>query len=111
MQPLPQNRKQFRKPHRQDLIEEIGRLYGYDKIESKLPSLPTKKGEYKGITDFRKKVSKRLRSLGLDEVRTYTLISEDENNLFNYNFHDSIKVLRPLSSDKSILRQSLIQSP
>ena len=104
------NRRLDVEPHRQDLIEEIGRLYGYDKIESKLPSLPTKKGEYKGITDFRKKVSKRLRSLGLDEVRTYTLISEDENNLFNYNFHDSIKVLRPLSSDKSILRQSLIPS-
>ena len=102
------NRRLDVEAHKQDLIEEIGRLYGYDKIVSKLPSLPTIRGKYTEGIDFRKKVSRRLRSLGLDEVLTYTLESEEESKLFNYNFGESVSVLRPLSSDKTVIRQSLI---
>ena len=95
---------------KEDLIEEIGRLYGYDKIKSVMPVLPVKKGEYKGNIEFRKKVSTRLRSLGLNEVKTYTLISEEENKLFKYDFKESIKLLNPMSNNKMIVRQSLLPS-
>ena len=91
-----------------DLIEEIGRLYGYDNIVPVLPSLPTKKGEYKGLTKVRKDISKRLRSLGLNETRTYLLQSEEDSNLFNYNIGEKIKLLKPMSTDKEYVRQSLI---
>ena len=95
---------------KEDLIEEIGRLYGYDKIKSVMPVLPIKRGEYKGNIGLRKKISKRLRSLGLNETKTYTLISEEENNLINYKQKKSIKLLKPMSKEKSIIRQSLIPS-
>ena len=104
------NRRLDVEPHKQDIIEEVGRLYGYDKIVSKLPTLPTRSGKYVGLVSLRKKVSKRLRSLGLDEARTYTLISEEESKLFNYNFGEPIEVLKPMSSDKKVLRQSIISS-
>lgn len=93
-----------------DLVEEIGRLYGYDNIESKLPIGPTKPGKYVGNVAFRKLVSKRLRSLGLNETRTYTLISEEENKLFDYNRGNLIKLPNPMSSDKVIIRQSILPS-
>ena len=93
-----------------DLIEEIGRLYGYDNIKAELPVIPDKKGEYVGSVKVRKQLSKRLRSLGLNETRTYLLQSEEESKLFNYDFKEKIKLLKPMSSDKEYVRQSLISA-
>ena len=91
-----------------DLIEEIGRLYGYDNIKAELPIIPDKKGEYVGSVKVRKQLSKRLRALGLNETRTYLLQSEEDSKLFNYDFKEKIKLLKPMSSDKEYVRQSLI---
>ena len=104
------NRRLDVEPHRQDLIEEIGRLYGYDKITSTLPVVSTKEGDYIGAVKYRKLISKRLRALGLNECRTYTLISDEENELFKYNRKESIELLRPMSNDKKVIRQSLLSS-
>lgn len=95
---------------REDLIEEIGRLYGYDKIISKLPKLAEKSGKYSKEILFRKNISRRLRSLGLNEARTYTLISPSMDETFRFNQKESIKLLKPMSIDKSIVRQTLIPS-
>ena len=104
------NRRLDVEPHRQDLIEEIGRLYGYDKIESVLPVIPDRAGKYVGAVAYRKLISKRLKSLGLNECRTYTLVNDEDNNLFKYNRHEQIDLLRPMSSDKKTIRQTIIPS-
>lgn len=93
--------------HYSDLVEEIGRLYGYDKIPNTMPVLEVKKGEYSSELKFKKDLSKYLRSLNLNETRTYTLISEEESKLFT-NTGKNIRLLRPLSSDKNVIRQSII---
>lgn len=95
---------------REDLVEEIGRLYGYDHIVGKMPKLDIKRGTFIGSVGYRKSVSKRLRSLGLNETRTYTLISPGMDNMFAYNRNKSITLLKPMSVDKSIVRQSLLSS-
>lgn len=95
---------------KEDLIEEVGRLYGYQHITSKMPSLAIKRGEYVGLVGLRKSISKRLRSLSLNETRTYTLISPETDSKFGYDRKMSIPLLRPMSSDKSIVRQSIVAS-
>lgn len=102
------NRRMDIDSNKADLIEEIGRLYGFDKIEPVLPVSSLKRGEYLGNTKLKKDITRRLRSLGLNEVRTYTLISEEEDKLFNYYHQYPIKLLKPLSNDKTIIRQTLI---
>ena len=104
------NRRLDVEAHKQDLVEEIGRLYGYDKITSKLPIGITKEGKYIGNVKYRKLISKRLRSLGLNECRTYTLVSDSEFEMFNYDRKTPINLLRPMSSDKKVIRQSIIPS-
>lgn len=89
----------------EDLIEEIGRIYGYDKLENKLPVLPIRKGGYEPKTKFRKELSRRLRALNLNEVKTYTLVSPKEALISQ---DECIKVLLPMSNDKSYIRTSLI---
>lgn len=93
-----------------DIAEEIGRLYGYQNLVSTLPVVEIKKGEYKGDVKYRKEVSKRLRTLGLDEAKTYTLVSPNMASLFNYNNLDNIVLPNPMSVDKSVIRTTLIPS-
>ena len=93
-----------------DIAEEIGRLYGYHNLVGTLPKLETKKGEYKGDLKLRKDVSKHLRGLNLNEVKTYTLVSPEMANLFNYENKENAILPNPMSTDKSIVRTTLIPS-
>ena len=77
-------------PYINDIAEEIGRLYGYQNLVSTLPVVPIRKGEYIGDVKYRKQVSKRLRSLGLNEAKTYTLVSPDMAKLFNYENKEKV---------------------
>lgn len=104
------NRRLDVEAHKQDLTEEIGRLYGYDNIEARLPIGITKSGNYIGNVKYRKLISKRLRALGLNEVKTYTLVSDEDSAMFTYGNQDTISLLRPMSNDKKNIRQTIIPS-
>lgn len=93
-----------------DLAEEIGRLYGYNNLTDTLPEVGTKRGIYVGDVKLRKTISKRLRELGLTEVRTYTLTDEKTANMFNYENKGVLALPNPMSSDKGFVRTSLIPS-
>ena len=69
-----------------------------------------KKGEYVGDVKYRKILSKRLRSLGLNECKTYTLTSPDMAASFRYEDKKQIVLPNPMSVEKSIIRTSLIPS-
>ena len=93
-----------------DIAEEIGRLYGYQNIKGTLPKVEIRRGEYVGDVKYRKVISKRLRSLGLNEVKTYTLVSPSMANSFDYEEKEKITLPNPMSVDKSVIRTSLIPS-
>ena len=93
-----------------DIAEEIGRLYGYNNLVSSLPSVETRRGEYIGDVKYRKMVSRRLRSLGLHEVKTYTLVSPEMAKKFIYEKKNQVVLPNPMSIDKSVIRTTLIPS-
>ena len=93
-----------------DIAEEIGRLYGYNNLKSSLPNVPIRRGEYVGDVKYRKMVSKRLRSLGLTEVKTYTLVSPEMASKFKYEDKKQVVLPNPMSVDKSVVRTSLLPS-
>ncbi|HKL61451.1 MAG TPA: phenylalanine--tRNA ligase subunit beta [Acholeplasma sp.] len=90
-----------------DLIEEVGRIYGFDNIPSTLP----KQGGL-GKHTFKQKqiieIRKQLRALGFNEVINYSLVAEDVVQLFSPKSKDIIKLLHPMSDDRIVLRHSLI---
>ncbi len=104
------NRRQDIYLQKEDIIEEVGRIYGYDNIVPTLPKVPIKKGEYTETVKFRKIISKRMRSLGFNEIRTYTLVNEETAYKYNYNFAEPIKLLRPMLKERAYIRQSLLAS-
>ena len=97
-------------PYVNDIAEEIGRLYGYQNLVSTLPVVPIRRGDYIGDVKYRKQVSKRLRRLGLNEAKTYTLTSPDMAKLFDYEHKEKVILPNPMSIDKSVVRTSIIPS-
>ena len=97
-------------PNVNDIAEEIGRLYGYHNLVSTLPVVPTRRGVYVGDVKIRKETSKRLRTLGLNETKTYTLTSDEMASKFNYDNKTQVKLPNPMSTDKSVVRTSVLPS-
>lgn len=93
-----------------DIAEEIVRLYGYQNLVSTIPKVPIKRGEYVGDVKYRKLVSKRLRTLGLNESKTYTLVSPEMTKIFRYRNVENKTLPNPMSVDKSVVRTTLIPS-
>lgn len=104
------NRRLDIDPNVNDIAEEVGRLYGYHNLVSSLPVCSTRRGEYVGDVKYRKLISKRLRSLGLNECKTYTLVSPSMASMFKYDGRDNAILPNPMSVDKSIIRTTLIPS-
>lgn len=91
----------------EDLIEEVGRIYGVDNIESTLPNFDTLPGSY----DKRPRLIRNIMSsMSLNEVITYSLINEKDVFKFTNDEFGLIQVSSPLSEDKTTLRHSLITS-
>lgn len=102
---VPQRRLDVNIP--EDLIEEVGRIYGVDNIIGKLPKLPLKTGSYdKKVREIRNKMI----SMGMNETLSYVLVSEKEAKNFVKNDNEVIKLLAPLTEERDSLRHSIITS-
>lgn len=92
----------------EDLIEEIGRIHGYDKLEGKLPLVNIKKGSYTKKAKLIKELRTLMSSLSLNQVLTYSLVKKEDIDTFSNDKKDIIELLSPMSEDKKVLRQSLL---
>ena len=104
------NRRLDIDPFVNDIAEEIGRLYGYHNLVSTLPKVETRRGVYVGDVKIRKEISKRLRALGLNETKTYTLTSPEMAKNFRYEDKQQVVLPNPMSIDKSVVRTTIIPS-
>lgn len=92
---------------KEDLIEEVGRIYGVDNIQGRLPVIPVKPGHYnKTMREIRNKMI----SLGLNETLSYILVNEKEAKQFTADDVEELKLLDPMSEDRNTLRYSVIPS-
>ncbi len=91
----------------EDLIEEIGRIYGIDNIESKLPTLAATVGSF---DKTKREIRNKMISFGLNETLSHTLIPKEEVYKYTTDKFTHIMLADPMSSDKSALRYSLIHS-
>lgn len=91
----------------EDLIEEVGRIYGIDNIQSKKMILPVKMGT---VDKTNRSIRHLLSNLGLSETLTYSLIKESEVHKYTNDEFDSISLKDPMTDERSTLRYSLIPS-
>jgi phenylalanyl-tRNA synthetase beta chain len=91
----------------QDVIEEIVRIYGYDKIGSTLPSTPTE-GKLSLRQAFKRKIKNQFVGLGFYETYTYSLTSESLAKKYDRQPLSLVKIMNPITKDREFLRHSSI---
>ncbi|MDT4001180.1 phenylalanine--tRNA ligase subunit beta [Staphylococcus aureus] len=94
---------------KEDLIEEVARIYGYDDIPSTLPVFD--KVTSGQLTDRQYKtrmVKEELEGAGLDQAITYSLVSKEDATAFSMQQRQTIDLLMPMSEAHASLRQSLL---
>jgi phenylalanyl-tRNA synthetase beta chain len=89
-----------------DLIEEVGRLYGIDKIPSTPPRGALGANAFDSVYDQIAEARRILTGLGLNEAQGQTLISKDE--VRTVKAEEIVALANPLSSDMDVLRPSLL---
>lgn len=90
-----------------DLVEEIGRIYGYDNFGNELPRiLPISEGVPESLKR-QKKLKELMVAFGFDEIVTYSFINPDEISRIDASV-EHLDLANPLSMDMAVMRPSLI---
>ncbi len=89
----------------QDIVEEVGRIYGYDKLPLILPTTVSK-GQLSESQIFIRNIKNKMTGLGLNEVLTYSLINEKRIDEFTKSKANFTKVASPMSIDRHVLTSS-----
>ena len=92
---------------KEDLIEEVGRIYGVNNIEGRLPNLPIKAGSFDKQT---RNIRNKMVDLGLNETLSYILVNDKEAKDFTKDDTEIIKLLDPMTEERNTLRHSISSS-
>lgn len=96
--------------HKTDLVEEIARITGYDRIPARLPIAPPGRGLTR-TQQQRRRVANALAAAGLVEVLNYPFNSDEQAAQFavtDFNGEHFVKLANPIQSDVANMRVSLI---
>jgi len=94
---------------KEDLIEEITRIYGYNNIVSVMPQDKIIPPEKDSEMELSKKIKKILAfNYKMTETYNYSYVNEEQLSKLNLDSKNYIKLLNPLSSQHTMLRQTLI---
>lgn len=91
-----------------DILEEIARIYGYNRIPATLPAGEMTLGQLTPKQQFVRRLRRLSEAAGLNQVVTYVLTSFEEAKLLSDNEADFVKLLMPMSEERVILRQSML---
>ena len=93
-----------------DLIEEVARIYGYDKVPSRLPSFAPQKAYCleKKTASLENEIRKILCAMGLNEIMTYALTSRNAVENLGILSENLVRLKNPMSSQQEVMRPSLL---
>src|SRR5690606_6551957 len=96
-----------------DLVEEVARIDGYDKIPSVVPSAPGGRG-LTHAQRARRTVAAALAGQGLDEVLTYPFVGASRFDELGLGADDprrhALRIANPLSDETPLMRTELLQT-
>jgi phenylalanyl-tRNA synthetase beta chain len=95
---------------REDIVEEIGRLYGYDKLPLTLPERDLTPPSKDPLFELKAKIRASLSRAGANEVLTYSFVHGDLLDKVGQDKSQAFQVSNALSPDLQYYRQSLTPS-
>jgi phenylalanyl-tRNA synthetase beta chain len=93
---------------REDLLEEVGRMAGYDTVPPVAPLLPARRPWVNEERLFHHGVRQMAAAQGFTEVYNYSFISEEMASRFGFTPEEHLRVSNPISSEQTLLRKSLL---
>lgn len=94
----------------EDIVEEIGRLYGFDRLPRSLPSRTTRPAPRNAYRDLSRLIRSELSGAGANEVLTYTFVHKDVLEKATQDPEDAYTIGNALSPDLQYYRLSLTPS-
>lgn len=94
----------------EDIVEEIVRVLGYDRVPSTIPVWRPKHLQFDRGQSLRTKIKNLLSGAGLFEIMTYSFVGQDQLAAVGLNPAEHLKLQNPLSSEQAYLRSSLLPS-
>lgn len=91
-----------------DLVEEVARIYGYDKIPVTIPAVLDQPERLPANAIIEKKIRTLLTSLGMDEIITYSLVGRKVIKMASIPEEGIVEILNPLTAEQEVMRPSLI---
>ena len=95
---------------REDVVEEVGRLYGFDKLPLELPVRTIKPATKNQLFELKGEIRARLAKAGANEVLTYSFVHGDLLRKAGQNLDEAFQVSNALSPDLQYYRLSLTPS-
>ncbi|NKE06315.1 phenylalanine--tRNA ligase subunit beta [Mesobacillus selenatarsenatis] len=92
----------------EDLVEEVGRLYGYDNLPTTLPEGQSTPGHLSEYQNKRRVVRRYLEGAGLYQAVTYSLTSAEKATQYALDKREPVELAMPMSEDRSLLRLSIV---
>ena len=92
---------------KEDLVEEVARLYGYDSIENEPMNIKKRLTNIANINQkSKKKIKEILVSRNINEIINWSFVNKEWESIFGNK--DPIEIENPISSEQSILRSTLV---
>jgi phenylalanyl-tRNA synthetase beta chain len=91
-----------------DLVEEVGRMVGYDSIVPVAPLVAAAVPPANTERKFQHEVRDLLVDLGFTEVYSYSFVSEEAVREFGFDPAAHVRVANPIASDQALMRASLL---
>ncbi len=92
----------------EDLIEEVGRIYGYDKVLETTFSMAVDLPRPEKKRQYRNKIINYFFNKGWSEVYSYSFVTGKNVVDWGFELENSFELLNPLDQDLKYLRQSLV---
>ncbi len=90
-----------------DLVEEVGRMIGYDSIEPKAPLMPVAPAPADPQRPFLRRVRRMLAAQGFTEVYNYSFLSDEQARALGFDPEAHIGLANPIAADQNLMRLSL----
>jgi phenylalanyl-tRNA synthetase beta chain len=91
-----------------DLLEEVGRMLGYDSITPQAPLIESVAPPQNPMRLYERRVRGMAAAQGFTEVYNYSFISEEMARAFDLPAEAHVRVANPISSDQTLMRLSLL---
>ncbi|MGT2647708.1 phenylalanine--tRNA ligase subunit beta [Streptococcus uberis] len=91
-----------------DLVEEIARIYGYDKLPTTLPEAGGTAGELTASQLLRRRVRAIAEGAGLTEIISYALTTPEKAQAFAIESSHLTELMWPMTIERSALRQNIV---